>query len=246
MAENTVVVGAGAGIVGLLVGFLAGGPDTDDLAKKVSNQVAGSAETVAAAGAEQIKSLEGTFAASAEQLSAMDEKIAGLEKTLASVSENQAASSSAMDGKLDNAVLAITKRLDELSESGTAQAAKIESALSEGLGKLEGSIGQAVAAIPAATAPQEVEEPAAPTANEPEIKGVKVGQTEIMMDGAVRVFISGVDQEAKTARVAVNGLTTQILGGYKDVTFMIDETTCALLLDDIVQGHVQLSAECGE
>lgn len=244
MAENTLIVGAGAGILGLLLGYAASGPDTDDLVAEITKQTSTSAETAAAAGADQMKALDGKLAASAEQLSAMDANIARLEKALA-------ASQEGMDTKLDEAVKSLTARMDAVSadlgktvaDAGTAQTEKLESALSASVEKIEGSIGQiALAAAPAAAT--EDSAPAAPA--EPEIDGVRVGQTEVLMDGAVRVFVSSVDQEAKTARVAVNGLSMEILGGYKDVTFEVDEKTCTLLLDDVVEGHVQISTECGD
>lgn len=248
MADNTIFVGAGAGIVGLLVGYLAGGPNTEDLVEQVTSQVNSSAESAASAGAEQMKAMEGKLTANAQQVAALDEKIAGLEKALTTATASQAEATSAIDGKLDDAVLFLTKQMEGLSSAGTEQTAKLESALKAGIGQLEGSLGQAVAALPAATAPAQTEDvaAAAPTVEEVKIEGVKVGQTEVLMDGAVRVFISGVDQDANIARVAVNGLKTEMLGGYHDVTFMIDEKACSLLLDGIVEGHVQLSAECGE
>ena len=245
MADN-IFVGAGAGIIGLLVGYLASGPDTEELVDQVTKQVSSSSEAATAAGAEQMKAMEG--------------KIAGLEMALAAVSEGQASSNTAMGTKLDEAVASLSTRLDTLSadvtksvaDSGSAQTAQIQSALSQGLGKLEGSIGELAAAATAAVASPAVaavasgDTVAAPAPIEEQIDGVKIGQTEILLDGAVRVFVSGVDQEAKVARVAVNGFSTQFLGGYHDVTFMIGETPCTLLLDDIVKGHVQMSANCEE
>lgn len=83
-------------------------------------------------------------------------------------------------------------------------------------------------------------EDALATAGEP--KGP--GQTAWLLDGKARVFISGVDAEARTARVAVNGLNTAIVGGPQPVRFTSDGQTCTLSVADVVDGRVQLAASC--
>ena len=80
----------------------------------------------------------------------------------------------------------------------------------------------------------------------PEIEGTRVGETEALLDGKVRVFVSGVDAAAQTVRVAINGLGMQTLGQYRGVSFDADGTSCELTLDGIVEGHVQMTASCAE
>ncbi|MEM1300043.1 MAG: hypothetical protein AAGH68_12280 [Pseudomonadota bacterium] len=70
------------------------------------------------------------------------------------------------------------------------------------------------------------------------------GQTAWLLDGKARVFVSGVDAEARTARVAVNGLSTAIVGGPQPVNFSAGGEMCTLSVADIVDGRVQLAASC--
>ena len=143
MADNGIFVGAGAGIIGLLIGYLAGGPNTDDLVEQVTKQVSSSAEAASAAGAEQMKAMEGKLSATAEQMAAMDTKIAGLEKALA-------ASQDGMGTKLDEAVKSLSARMDTMTtdlgktvaESGSAQTEKVQTALNAGIEKLQGTISR--------------------------------------------------------------------------------------------------------
>lgn len=235
MSENTIFVGVGAGIVGLLLGYVIGGPDSDDLVKKFSRQVSTSAAETSAAGA--------------EQMAAMDARIGELEQALA-------ASQEGMGTKLDEAVSSLSARMDTMTadlgnavaESGSAQAEQVQATLSAGIETLQGSISDiSVAALAAVAVEDEAESETTAAAPVPvEIDGAKVGQTEIMMDGAVRVFVSGINRDDKTARVAVNGLSMQTVGSYHNAEFMLGSKTCNLLLDDIVEGHVQMSTKCEE
>lgn len=255
---NNFLVGSGAGIVGLLVGLAFGGPDDALIANTVSSQVESGIETAASANSEQI--------------TAMSEEIAGLKAALASAAEAQAGSETAINEKLDGAVAALTARMDAISsevgsaaaeassaqtadiatligEASAAQTSQIESAISGGMESLKGALSQIAAVAPAAPAAAETAEAAAtaPVPAEPEIEGVRVGQTENLLDGKVRVFVSGVDTDAGTVRVAINGLGLQTVGQYNALDFNIDEETpCSLTLDAITEGHVQLSASCAE
>lgn len=233
--SNTLLVGGGAGIIGLIIGFLIGGPDEDKLVQQIETRINAGAQTAAAASAEQIKAMQG--------------EIAELEKALAAAGDAEAASSAALDDKLDAAVKGLAARIDAVSadmaaavaDAGAAQTAKMEAAFFGGLADLQGSI-QALAVAAAASRADVVEPPAAPA--EPEIKGARVGQTEVLMDGKVRVFVSSVDAEQGTARVAVNGQAMMLIGSYHDGGFMLGKVPCNVSLDDIVEGHVQMSASC--
>ncbi|MBK0399867.1 hypothetical protein H0I76_11755 [Limibaculum sp. M0105] len=76
--------------------------------------------------------------------------------------------------------------------------------------------------------------------------GARPGETVMLEDGAIRAFVSAVDGEAGTARVAVNGVEATELGLYgRDAEVTVDGKTCRVTLDGIDRGHVQLSADCG-
>ena len=99
---------------------------------------------------------------------------------------------------------------------------------------------ECTATVETATPALQASEAARASAAEP--KGP--GQTAWLLDGKVRVFISGIDAAAGTARVAVNGTDTAVLGGAHVVTFDADGTACTLNLAEITDGRVQLSATC--
>lgn len=257
MADNNILIGAGAGIFGLLVGFGLGGPDGDDI--------------VDAVGAKLDTGIEASASAGSEQAAAMGAEIAELKTAIAGMADGQAASEAAMNEKLDAAVAALTGKIDGVSttvgalvnEAGTLQTAnlaalltensavqtsQIEATLSGGMDSLKSSISQMAALAPAAAedAADATAETAAAAPAEPEIEGTKVGQTESLMDGKVRVFVSGLDAEAQTVRVAVNGLGLQTMGQYQPLKITVDDAACHLKLDGIEQGHVQMSASCPE
>ena len=99
---------------------------------------------------------------------------------------------------------------------------------------------ECTATVETATPALQASEAARASAAEP--KGP--GQTAWLLDGKVRVFISGIDAAAGTARVAVNGTDTVVLGDAHVVTFDADGAACTLNLAEITDGRVQLSATC--
>lgn len=245
MAEN-IVIGAGAGIAGLLLGLILGGTDEDAIVDAVGAKVESGVEASASAGS--------------EQLDAMGEQIAGLKSALAGITESQTESSAAMNTKLDEAVAALTSRIDAVSSdvgavveaTGASQTTQIEATLSGGFQTLQESVSDiatlaATAAASGATdavAEETTAEAAAPA--EPEIEGARAGSTESLLDGKARIFVSGVDEAAQTVRVAINGLSLQTLGQYSELSFSAEGASCSLKLDGIEQGHAQMSAQCAE
>ena len=85
---------------------------------------------------------------------------------------------------------------------------------------------------------------AAPAKDGPD--GITVGRTMMLMDGKIRVFVSAVNGDEGTARVAVNGQTVSTLRPRRSVELEIDEKPCKVTLDGIDRGHVTLSAACEE
>ncbi len=249
MSGNTLYVGGGAGIIGLVAGFLLGGPDEDKLAEKIGAQLAAGTEQVETASAEQ-------FAEMNTALAALDARITGLNEQLAINAEQQAAGDVDAAEKLDAAVAALEARLgavstelgEKMTASGAEQSAKLEAALAGGMANLQGALTtMATTPAPAATEPLvAAPQPQPQPVPEPVIEGTRVGETESLLGGAARVFVSGIDEAAGIARVAVNGTSVQMLGSYHEVVFEVDGKDCMLQLDDILQGHVQISASCAE
>ncbi|MEL7470306.1 MAG: hypothetical protein AAFN27_17765 [Pseudomonadota bacterium] len=243
MSENMLFVGSGAGIVGLVIGFLMGGVDEDKLVDSIGAKVSAGAKS-----AEQ---------ANADQMAQVTETIAALSAQVTELQENQTAVQSAGAEKLDAAVAALDDRISavsaELAEvvstSGASQTAQIEAALAGGMAELQGSLGTmaAVATAAATAAPASGEDAVTPDpAAEPAIEGTRVGETKVLLDGAARVFVSGMNAEEGTVRVAINGTSTQMLGSYHKVSFSAGGKDCLLQLDGVTQGHVQMTANCAE
>ena len=231
MSSEPLMYGAGGAVIGLLVGFLAGGVDERDLAREVASRV----------------KVDEVAAAQAEQIDAVNAKIDALEATLAGLDEGQNETAAKVEeavgtlsGQMEEVAMSVR---EEIASTGEVQSSALGAMITAEMAKLSDTLEGTVAAV---EAPATTEEAAAPAEAEVEVEidGVRVGQTEWLMDGAARVFVSGIDEDAGTARVAVNGLGLAVLGSHEDVTFDHDGKTCTLILDGIVEGHVQVSAEC--
>lgn len=242
MNTESLMIGAGGGLVGLLLGILlTQGSDLEEIEARMIKQIDERA-------AEQSEAV-------ATQFASLSEQVSGLETAMAENATAGAGMGEAVTAQIDGAVSTLSGQLDTVSETVTssinesiaaasaAQSEQLSSALDGHLSEIVTAVDQVTAAT--APAPETVAEtPEAPA--EPEIEGVRPGQTEVLMNGKARVFVSSINVDEKSARVAVNGLSLQRLGGFEDVTFELDDKNCMLLLDDIVQGHVQMSVTCGE
>ncbi len=79
----------------------------------------------------------------------------------------------------------------------------------------------------------------------PAPEGATPGATVALADGAVRVFVSGIDDAGQTARIAINGLVTQTAGVGESVDVTTEGGPCAVTVTGIDRGHVSLDAACG-
>lgn len=257
MADNSFLVGAGSGIIGIMVGFLLSGAGDDRVVNRLEKRINSGTERAVSAGAEQVDALNeriaGLEAALAEAGEAQAGSVAGLKEQLAGLDSRIGA----MDGKIGDAVASLSGRIDAVTasvgdavaEAGSNQTARIEAALSEGLGKVAALAPAAAAGGAAAAASDGESAVAAPAETEAvveEAKGLGIGQTEYLMDGKVRVFVSSVNRDAGTARVAVNGQHMVMIGDWHDGDFMIGEVPCNVILDSMVDGLIQVSAACEE
>lgn len=76
----------------------------------------------------------------------------------------------------------------------------------------------------------------------PDPTGTAPGSLATLAEGAVRVFVSGVDQDS--ARIAVNGVTTQDVELGQSVDVAAGEQTCTVTVTGVDRGHVSLDANC--
>ncbi len=78
----------------------------------------------------------------------------------------------------------------------------------------------------------------------PAATGFGPGESAMFDDGATRVFVSGVSADGSAARLAVNGLGMQSVS-VGDSVPVGGDSGCAVMLQGIDRGHVQLGYACG-
>lgn len=165
----------------------------------------------------------------------------------------------ALEGRLSDMQSAV----DTLSEQTAGAASQVDleavqsqlEALAGQSGDLDARLAEMSEAMAAATAtPEPV--PEAPTAEpdaaatqpqdeEPGAPGATPGQTLLLADGALRVFISRLDSQADQAHVSIDG---QILTLDEGVgrTFPVGDDFCKLVLTDVSGAGALIDATCGD
>ncbi|WP_323771161.1 hypothetical protein [Antarctobacter sp.] len=74
--------------------------------------------------------------------------------------------------------------------------------------------------------------------------GVMPGHAVSLADGAVRVFVSSVDSDARTARIAVNGVQTQRVSADSRLAVDSGDKSCSLQVTGIGEGMIGFDASC--
>ncbi len=269
--QNNVMFGIAGVVIGLFVGNMLSGPNLDELESNITGKIdeggATAAETSAQLTAldERIAAIESAISSNAEQSGAASEALTTkIDGAVASLSDTvKSTVESAGTSNTEQLQAAFSAQLGEMGEQLTGQIGGLGDTLGDTIGGLADSLpalaaaGGAAAAVATSTGDGEAastSETAAATEDEakpepePEIviEGVKPGQTELLADGKIRVFVSGINQDEGIARVAVNGLGLVDLGGYEEVDVEVDGKSCLLVLEAIVEGHAQIAAECAE
>jgi hypothetical protein len=235
--DRTVLVGAGAGIVGLLLGLAIGWSGRSELEARAAAQ-------------DEIRA----------QVAALTETVAGIETRLGGVAEQVTALGASQAGGIEN----LAKRLEgavagagtTLSDSLGDELASLRALAESQAGNLEGVAKQlegAAAAIGSSTSEALGEnlerlrvgiatlartgegETAAGTG-----EALSIGQTAELADGKLRVFLSAVDTAAGTARVAVNGTALSEVS----MTEPVEAGDCKLELTGVAEGGATFNAAC--
>lgn len=231
MNNRTLVVGAFALAIGLLLGMLIApsGPDIAEIRAAVGEELAKAGEKTAA--------LDQHIAGMTDRMTSLSQGMGGIEASVKDLSaklgtdaQDAGGDVAALATKIEAMASSLTSRVSEAAESQTA-------ALRQGLAALSSGGGAAPAEAPAAAAPAAAVPQTAP-AGEPQ--GLTAGNTASFGDGSVRVTVSRVDDTGGTARLAVNGETVSLAAGE---SMMVEE--CKLQLDGVDRGHASLSALCG-
>lgn len=75
--------------------------------------------------------------------------------------------------------------------------------------------------------------------------GYPVGATALLAEGALRVFVSGLAGHPASARLAINGIDTQIIASGSSIAVAAGDQSCALTMTGVGDGIVGLQATCG-
>ncbi len=209
--NNSLVVGAGALIVGVIIGYSMAGSG-DDLAKE---------------GLARTEALSAKVEEMASKVDGLGEKVGGIETTFADFGAKQSDGLKGIGDQIAGIGTSVSGAVDKLG-TGVGDAVKNQiDGLREQLSSLRaggGSSGE-TAASPAAEAPAEAAAPAEATAPAEaaapaEATGtgtaLRPGMAAVVAPDKLHVFLSSADREAGTATVAVNGQTlTTISVGQK-------------------------------
>lgn len=239
----TAIGGAVLFVLGLLIGLMAGsGPDVKDIdaivAKRIDAAAASENERLAALEAslggrlDQIGSgVEANAAAAGEAATRLGADVQGLGKSLAGAIETSAATSlTALQTGMENLRAAVPIAAP-VAAPAAAPAAKAAAA----------AAAPEVAATPPAAAPTDAAmAPAAMTSG----ATFGAGETAMLSDGALRVFVSRVDAQAGTTQVRIAGADMTLAVGKPEM--VPGATACRLTLDAIDGNRAAMSGACGD
>lgn len=228
-----IVGGAVLFILGLVIGAaISGGPSVEDIDAAVAERIDAASEAQAA----RMGEIEAGLTRLAGDLGGRLDGIAGTVDTGAKAVSNVGAK---LGGNVETLGQSLRSTIETSSASHLA-------ALESGLAGLRGQLSAAPAAAPsddAASAPDAPDAAAAPAAAP--VEGFGPGETAVLSDGALRVFVSRLDESAGTAHVRVAGTDLALAPG-KPATVGGPNGECLVTLDALGGGKAALSGACGD
>jgi hypothetical protein len=75
--------------------------------------------------------------------------------------------------------------------------------------------------------------------------GYPVGATALLAEGALRVFVSALAGDGASARLAINGIDTQVIASGSSIAVAAGDQSCDLTVTGVGDGIVGLEATCG-
>jgi len=226
-----IVGGAALFILGLIIGAaISGGPSVEEIDAAVAKRI----DAASAAETAQIGKVEAGLTQLAGDLGGRLDGIAGTVDTGAKAAAD-------LGTKIGGDVQTLGQSLQGVIEKSSSEHL---AALESGLAGLRGQISAAPAAAPAAAAGA-APGAAAPAASAAPVEGFGPGETAVLSDGALRVFVSRLDEAAGTASVRVNG-TDFVLPVGQSQTLAGANGDCQLTLDAIGGGKAAVSGACGD
>jgi len=216
-----IVGGAVLFILGLIIGAaISGGPSVEDIDAAV-------AKRIDAATATETAEIAKVGAGLTQLAGDLGGRLDGGAKAVADIGT-----------KLGGDVAALGASLQGAIEKSSADHL---AALEGGLAGLRGQISSAPAAAPGAATPAAA---AATAASAAPVEGYGPGETAILSDGALRVFVSRLDADAGTASVRAGGADLALALG-ESQTLAGPAGECQVTLDAVGGGKAALSGACG-
>ncbi|MBN9887346.1 hypothetical protein [Salipiger abyssi] len=227
MTQKPILYGA----IGILVGFVGG----IAIGSATSQSRVGEAVSQALAPAQAAN--ESAAASQQEALTGLGERIAALE---AAISEE--GDGNDLTARLDALETGMQERLDALSEQAEAQSQAVRGVLADLSGGMEEAAQIAAAAVATRSGGVGNDGGGPAAAGMMVTDPLGVGETALFDDGRVRAFVSRLDPQGGSVRLAVNGgLVALGAGGSAPVA----GGDCSVAVMALRDGRVTLGSDCG-
>lgn len=213
MPEKHFLFGIAGLVVGLIAGLVIGGNSSDSAVR----------DAVAEAMSDIEAQVEETTSASRDAVAALDERFDAIE---AAVSENASAATGAaeeMGARIAEIGAAVEQGFNDTADRVAALATPSAEEPTQETSQAETGTEAGTETIAASEAPE---------------GGIGAGETAMLADGAVRVFVSRVMNDA--ARLSVNGALQTVAVGDS-----VSAGDCEVTLDAAGGGKAAVSARCG-
>ncbi len=243
--DNKFVIAGFAGLVGLMLGIILApsGPGTEEIERALSGR---------------FEAIGGRVDEAGQSVAALDERLVVLEAAAAERTQAMAAMSEDLAQRIDTAVLALDDRMVEINAASNAALEtairdlqdRIADAGAEGGESVAGADagdGQAASAAAAGASGQagSASGSGAPQAQIAAGMLYATGQTARAGDGALRAFVSRIDDASGSVVLSVNGTPTTLAAG-QAVTEEVDGRACRVSLVGIRDRRAGLDAVCEE
>lgn len=234
--ERTWLWGGGGLVVGLLLGIAIGGDGREERA----------------AGLKQQEEISRNLASVSERVGQLDQElgtigsaVAGLEGKVAAVTEQQEVSLTGLATRLDGVGKDLSVAVAGLGQEVSKSVGDRLEALRANLRDLKAQAGQELDRRAAGHQRDKAEDtPVASAASAPAGEGlaVDIGRVVVFGDGAARVFLSGIDPQSGSARIALNGPGTSTV----ELGVPVTAGACEITLTGFTEsGGATFSGACG-
>lgn len=215
MKNQSVVIGGGALILGLILGIAVSGARVDDQIARAMDRVDEAAN--AAASAQQ------------EAMAAVEERFGALETQLGDAAGAAAELSDGIGAQMTEMQQSLAAQIEAVTQSAEAEVAALRDAM---------------ASAPVVGSNDAAESTAAPASDATAVATKTVGETAVLADGELRVFVSRLDAEAGAARLSINGADTTLAVGEAS-TVSLASGECAVSVVSLGADGVSLASDCG-